>query len=280
MVDMLDDFAEIHTREFALLDVLARDAVAFDELAAFVVAATLHNLGADSLVQFRISFFGVAEFLAEKAHVVVDLRHAAFRGEILHHLVGHVAGRVTNGAAGGVRSNGRGFARLQNIVKCFVADVGNVHHDTKAVHFANHVFAEIGKAIVDSFVRGRISPFVIPAMGERHVADAQRGVSAQHAEIAVDHVAAFDTHERSDFALFAGIADFGRCRRKNDIIRMLANLLAYRVDLNKGAIYGLGTGYFAGHPNGKENRAEIPFAHAGTVDAPGSAAHAKIELAI
>jgi len=98
MVDMLDDFTEIHTREFALLDVLACDAVAFDELAAFVVAAALHNLGADSFVQLRISFFGVAEFLAEKAHVVVDLHDAAFRGEILHHLVGHVAGRIANGA--------------------------------------------------------------------------------------------------------------------------------------------------------------------------------------
>src|SRR6267143_1901061 len=201
MVDMLDDFAEIHTREFALLDVLACDAVAFDELAAFVVAAALHNLGADSFVQLRISLFRVAEFLAEKAHVVVDLHHAAFRGQILHHLVGHVA-------------------------------------------------------------------------------NAQRGVTAQHAEIAVDHMAAFDTHERSDLALFASIADFGSGRREHDFSRMLANLLAHRVDLNKGAIYGLGPGNFAGHPDGEENSAEVAFAHAGNVDAPASTALAKIELAV
>ena len=80
--------------------------------------------------------------------------------------------------------------------------------------------------------------------------------------------------------MFASFADFSSGRREHDFIRMLANLLAHRVDLNKGAIYGLGPGNFAGHPNGKENRAEVAFAHAGNVDAPGSTALAKIELAV
>ncbi len=61
---------------------------------------------------------------------------------------------------------------------------------------------------------------------------------------------------------------------------MLANLLAHGVDLHQRAIHGFRSGHFAGHPNGKENRAEIPFAHARNVNAPGGAACSKIELAV
>src|SRR5882762_1819532 len=61
MVDVLEDFAEFHAREFALLDVFAGDAVALDKLAAFVVRAPFHNLGADGLVQLRIGLFRDAE---------------------------------------------------------------------------------------------------------------------------------------------------------------------------------------------------------------------------
>jgi hypothetical protein len=50
MVDMLDDFAEIHARKFALFHVFARDAVALDKLAAFVVAAAFRYFRADVLV--------------------------------------------------------------------------------------------------------------------------------------------------------------------------------------------------------------------------------------
>ncbi len=93
-------------------------------------------------------------------------------------------------------------------------------------------------------------------------------------------MAALDSHQRGDFALFTGIADFRRCRRKDDVVRMLANLFTHRIDLNKRAIHCLGPGNFAGHPDGKENRAEVAIAHAGDVYAPGSAARAKIELAV
>ena len=280
VVDVFDDFAEFHTREFALFDVLAGDAVALDKLAAFVLRAPFHDLGADGLVQFRIGFFRVAEFLAEKAHVVIDLHDAAFRGEILHHLVGHVAGRIANGAAGRVRGKERSFAGFQSVVKCFIAHVGDVHHNSEAVHFADHVLAEIREAIVHGLVRGRIRPFVIAAVGKRHVPDAQSREAAQHTQIAVDHVAALDSEECCNLSLFVGVADFGRSRRQNEIVRMLANLLAHRVDLNQCTVNGLRPGNFAGHPDGKENRPKIPFPHAGNIDAPGGAARTKVELSI
>src|SRR6266446_9275707 len=61
---------------------------------------------------------------------------------------------------------------------------------------------------------------------------------------------------------------------------MLANLLAYRVDLNQCTVNGLGPGNFAGYPNGKENRAKIPLPHAGNVDAPGRTARSEVELSV
>ena len=129
-------------------------------------------------------------------------------------------------------------------------------------------------------VRGGISPFVIAAVRESHVADAERSVRPQHAEVAVDHVAAFDAKECCNLPLFVGIADFGRCRGKNEIVRMLANLLANSVDLNNGAVDRIRAGNLAGHPNGKENGSDIAFAHAGNVDAAGGAARSKIKLAV
>ena len=99
MLDMLNDFSELHAREFALFHVFAREAVALDELAAFIVAAPFRHFRADGFVDFRIGFFRIAEFLAQKAHMVVDLHDSALCGEILHHLVRHVARRIANRAA-------------------------------------------------------------------------------------------------------------------------------------------------------------------------------------
>src|SRR5258705_13993158 len=61
---------------------------------------------------------------------------------------------------------------------------------------------------------------------------------------------------------------------------MLANLLAHRVDLNQCTVNGLGPRDFAGHPNRKENGAEVAFANAGNVDAPGGAAMSEAELTV
>ena len=66
----------------------------------------------------------------------------------------------------------------------------------------------------------------------------------------------------------------------SNVVGMLANLLAHGVDLYQGAVHGFGAGHFAGDPDGKENRAEIAFAHARNVDAARRAARAKIEFAV
>jgi len=55
-------------------------------------------------------------------------------------------------------------------------------------------------------------------VGKSHVADAQRREAAQHTQIAVDHVTALDAKERRNLSLFVGVADFGRCRRQDQIV--------------------------------------------------------------
>ena len=146
VVDVFDDLCVVHTGQNTFHHVLARDAIAFNQHAAFVgvAAAPLGHFLRDGFVDLRISFFGIAEFLAQKSNVIVDLHYAALGRQISHHLVGHVAWRIANRAAGRMRSKKRRFARFQRIVKSLVAHVGNINNHTEAIHFTDDVFSEIG----------------------------------------------------------------------------------------------------------------------------------------
>ena len=61
------------------------------------------------------------------------------------------------------------------VVKRFIGDVGDVHHHAQAVHFQDHLLAEIGQAIVMfdfgvGDIAGGIRPFVSVGPSECHVA--------------------------------------------------------------------------------------------------------------
>ena len=100
-------------------DEFAGDAVAFDELAALLVAAAFLNFEPDGLIDFRIGALGVAEFLAEEADVEIDLDDAAFCGEFADHVVGHVARVIAEGAAIGMRGDDRRLADGEDVVERF-----------------------------------------------------------------------------------------------------------------------------------------------------------------
>src|SRR6202035_5559590 len=156
----------------------------------------------------------------------------------------------------------------------------DVHHHAEAIHFAHDVFAKIGEAIVNSFVSGRIGPFVVSAVSEGHVANAKAGKLTKHGKIAVDHVAAFYTHERSDLTFLFRFANFGGGGGQYDVAWMLTHLFAYRIDLLESAAHRFGAGDFARDPNRKENRVEAAFFHTRDINAAGIGALAEIELAI
>src|SRR6266850_3512347 len=61
---------------------------------------------------------------------------------------------------------------------------------------------------------------------------------------------------------------------------MLANLFADRINLDQRAVHGFGASYLARNPDGKENCAQIPFAHAWNVKAARGAARSQIELSV
>jgi len=64
VIDVLDDFFVADTRQFPLLDSFACKLVSLEELASFVIAAALVHFLANFGVNFRISFFRIAKFLA------------------------------------------------------------------------------------------------------------------------------------------------------------------------------------------------------------------------
>src|SRR5205823_9109650 len=200
--------------------------------------------------------------------------------QILHHLIGHVAGSVTKGAAGGMRSNHGGFADFERIVESLVADVGNVHNDAEAVHFAHDVFAKIREAVVNALVGGGIRPLVVAAVRQGHVAHAEAGKFAQRVEVGVDHVPAFDAHQSGDLALFVSGADFGGGGGQGEFFRVSAHLLANCLNLRDCAVHGFGSRDFAGNPDRKENRVQAAFAHAWKINAAVVVSFSNVKLSI
>ncbi len=210
MLDMLDDRRVLDFGEFALGDKFPRDTLAFDQLAAFVVTrAVLPNLFAKLLGDFRCRLPAV--LLVEKSHVIVDLNYSAFRSQVFHHLVRHVARCIADRAARGVRSKRRRLARFQDVVERLVTDVRNVHDHSEPVHFPNDILAEIRQPVVHGLVRRRIRPFIVAAVRKRHVANPQRRITPQHAEIRIDHVPALDSHQCGNLPLLAGFTNLCCC---------------------------------------------------------------------
>ena len=68
-------------------------------------------------------------------------------------------------------------------------------------------------------VGGGIRPLVIVEMREGHVAYAEIGKDAHHADVIADHVAALDAHQGSDLALRVGAAHIFGGARQHDVIR-------------------------------------------------------------
>ena len=173
---------------------------------------------------------------------------------------------IGNGAHGGVRSDERNFADFERVVKSFVGDVRDVDEDALAIHFADDVFAEVGEAIVRGLVGGGVGPLVIFEMREGHVANAESGVDADHADVVADHVAAFDAHEDGDFFLGVGAANVVGGSGEEQIVGMIADGVANGVDLVESFLDG-GWALDAGvDEDGEEQGVEAAFAHAGDVD--------------
>jgi hypothetical protein len=43
--------------------------------------------------------------------------------------------------------------------------MGNVHDDAEAIHFTDHILAEIGEAVMGGFVRRGVGPLVVVHVG-------------------------------------------------------------------------------------------------------------------
>ncbi len=168
----------------------------------------------------------------------------------------------------------------KSVCESFIADVRNVHHHTEAVHFAHDILAEIAQAIVHGLVSGGIGPLVIAAVRQGHVADTERRETAQHAKVAVNHGAAFNTHERGDLAFFVRFANFPRGGGQHDVMRMLANLFAHGINLLQRLMHRFRSGNLAGNPDGEKNGAEPAFFHARNIYAAVGGALAEIEFAV
>src|SRR5262249_42455676 len=156
------------------------------------------------------------------------------------------AGDVVEGAAGGVGGDDGGGGRFEGVPERLVGDVGDVDHHAEAVHFANDVFAEIGEAVVFGGMAGGIGPGGGGGVGEGDVADAEGVVGAEHGEVGIDGVAAFEAHEHGDAAAFAGIDEVGGGGGHDEGFGVAGDFAVDGVDLLEGAADGFGGGEAVG----------------------------------
>ena len=161
--------------------------------------------------------------LGEVAAVEVDLHGAAVFGEGADHVVGHVAGVVGDGAAGGVRGDDGGGGDFEGVVEGLVGGVGDVDHHAEAVHLADDILAEGGEAVVVGTLGSvdvalGVGPAVGVEVGEGHVADAEGVVVAQEAKGVLDGVAAFDAHEGGDLVFAVGAHDVGGGGGEDEVV--------------------------------------------------------------
>src|SRR5262249_48281347 len=157
-------------------------------------------------------------------------------------------------------------------------NVGNVHHDSLTIHFADNILAEIGETVVHGLVGGRIRPFIVIEMRQRHVTHAQIAEHPQDANIVANHVAAFDTDERGNFSLGVGAAHFFGSAAEREIFRILDDVFVDGINLVQSFLY-CGRAHDASiNPDGKENRVHAAFAHAGNIHVAVGIALAEIEV--
>jgi hypothetical protein len=93
-------------------------------------------------------------------------------------------------------------------------------------------------------------------------------------------MAAFDSHERGDFAFLMGFTNFGGGSRQHQIFRMLLHLVQDGTNLLDGMFDGFGPSDLAGDPDGEKDCAKAAFAHARYVYAAIFLADSKIELRV
>ncbi len=212
--------------------------------------------------------------------MIVDHHDAAVLGQRPQHLVGHVARVVGDRAARRVRGDHRRFGQRHHVVESFVGDVRDVDHHPETVHLADDVLAERGQAVVRRLVGRRVGPVVVAEVRQRHVAHAERGVDAQQPHVVVDHVAAFHPHQGRDPAGLHRIAHLRRRRRQREIVRVLADRLADRVDLIERPFDGNRSGDVARHPDRKEHRVHAAVAHPRDVDVAVAVPLADVEARV
>ena len=175
VIDVVDDGGPIDFGKLACLHEIADDLIAGDQCAGFVFAAALFHFGVDFLFSVGMGCFEIAEFLAEKADVVIDLDDATVSWRDRGSCRRSYCARRCRGRGRKSGRRRRGFADGENIVKSFVGNVGDIDDDAEAIHFADDILAEIGEAVVCGLVGGGIGPIVIFHVREGHVANAESG---------------------------------------------------------------------------------------------------------
>ena len=168
------------------------------------------------------------------------------------------------------RDDGRP-GRGQRVVERLVGDVGNVHHHAQTVHPFHHCAPEIRQAVPLRLVTRRVRPLGVLGVRQRHVADAQAIENIERAQVVLDDVAAFDSHQDRDLLLAVDARDVVRRERQIEGVRMAGHLLVHQVNQVERAMDQVLGGPIDADPDREELRPKMPVAHLRDADHIGAA---------
>ena len=102
---------------------------------------------------------------------------------------------------------------IDDVPKRLVGNVRYINHHSQPIHLADDLFPKVVQAArLANRISGRAGPTRADAPRRRHIAHAQIVIALNVRDTLVDRIAAFQSHQRRDFAARRRAADVGRSR--------------------------------------------------------------------
>ena len=172
-----------------------------------------------------------AHRLADVGRIGIDHDDPAVRLDPREHRVGNVARSPVDHAGARMAEHDGCLRDIERIEHRRLADMGEIDQHPQPLHLADHVLAEIGQAIMRGIVGRAVGPGVVLEVRQRHVARAEGVHLPQHAEAAVDRMAALHAEQRGDPAGLHRLLHIRGGKGKLQPVRIASDQPLHHVDL-------------------------------------------------
>ena len=100
---------------------------------------------------------------------------------------------VAKGTTAGMAADNRLLTDVQGIIEALLGGMTQVHHDTQAVHLANHLPTKLAQPVMGVAPTGRIANVIVAIVAQRHIDDAALCKVVEILKLSVERQAVFYT---------------------------------------------------------------------------------------